>query len=208
MKLLKRRKKSEIKPNLKDYFFVGRPNSVPHLQLITKESILARDLHNLNDINDSVKENLEARGDSTLWNIKIQWDADNQKIIFQNMQIRAWHNTAHANFPYLPIFFTDKTLGPYLAYLLDIKRIKARKPDMVIAIYFESLVNLLSDIVKKGIAFFEYFNAIIDAGGIVNEIDNEKILYLINDFVGRSLRSFRIDDAELNEYKDAIRSAK
>ena len=205
MRLSQKKRKSVIRLNLSHYLSAGQSQSKSHLQSISKKSVLAMYLHNLESIIEDVKAKLGRHENFSLWDIRIQWDASKQKKLYKNKKIKAWHKAAQKSLPYLPVFLSVKTLGPYLSYLLDIKKIKSQKPDMVVVFYYESLVNLLSEIVIKGMAFFEYCNAIFAAGGLADEIDDEEIVNIINGFVDRSLRSLRIDNAEFNRYKESVK---
>lgn len=196
---------SETNLNFLYYFHVDQLEPNIRLQLINKELLLSNNLSNLDYIQNCVKDNLIENGDTLLWDIKIQWDNDDQREPYKINEIRTWHKTAHAKYPYLPIFLAKQTLGPYLSCLIDIKKIKTRRLNAVVVFYSESLIKILGEALVKGMAFYDYCNGISTLCGNNDRIVDNVIVSQLNAFVERSLSSIKINNSELNKYRELIK---
>ncbi len=109
----------------------GKPVSSIYFCPVSKESVLALDTKDIDDIINTATDSLKKGERFPLWNVTISGYDDDPRGLWQIPEVRAWCKNAQAKVPHFLCLVSEATINWYLFCLLDVEILGQGKKSML-----------------------------------------------------------------------------
>ena len=99
----------------------GKPFGVILHCPVPKQSVLAGDLHYIDDITRNAREWIQQHGRIQLWNLAISGYDDDPRPLWEIPEVRTWCKNVHTKVPYLPCLLSENSIIWYVLCILEPK---------------------------------------------------------------------------------------
>lgn len=100
------------------------PRRIMFIYPVSKDSVLKKSVSEVDGLVRAVTDDVRKRGSFEPWNLTISDYETDRRELFEIPEVRTWCGKVHAQYPFLPLLLTERSLTWYIPCLMKINIVR------------------------------------------------------------------------------------